>query len=81
MTRLSGLFRCSAPIQSAAMPGISTVELVAAIARSGGIGMLPAAMRSPAGLDRELDELREMAPGVFGVSFLVPFIETVNLQA
>ncbi len=71
-TRLVG---ASAPIQSAAMPGISTPELVAAVAEAGGLGMLGAAMMSARALDAALESLARTTRGVFGVNFLMPFLD------
>jgi NAD(P)H-dependent flavin oxidoreductase YrpB (nitropropane dioxygenase family) len=82
-TRFTRLFDCSAPIQLAAMPGISTPGLVSSVAAAGGMGMLPTPLLSPPELEHTLDELREKAPGAFGVNFLVPFLdrESVALAA
>lgn len=79
-TRLVG---CSAPIQSAPMPGIATPTLVLAVAAAGAVGMLPATMLSPASLERELSELARQARGSFGVNFLMPFldVDSVNVAA
>lgn len=74
-TRLTKLLGCSVPVQLAAMPGVSTVELVSAVAGAGGIGMFPSTMMSPAQLEDSLDELGRRAPGVFGVNFLLPFLD------
>ena len=74
-TRFTRLLGCSAPIQLAGMPGISTPALVSAVAAAGGVGMLPAPMMSPAALERILDELGSAAPGVYGVNFLLPFLD------
>jgi nitronate monooxygenase len=74
-TRLTGLLGASAPIQLAAMPGVATPELVAAVATAGGIGMLPAPMMSRGALERTLDDLRARTAGAFGVNFLVPFLD------
>ena len=52
-TRFTRLVGASAPIQVAAMPGVSTVELVAAVANAGAVGMLGAPMSSPELLDSE----------------------------
>lgn len=71
-TRLVG---ASAPIQSAAMPGISTPELVAAVAEAGGLGMLGATMMSATALDTALESLAQTTRGVFGVNFLMPFLD------
>ena len=74
-TRFTELVGCSVPVQSAGMPGISTIELVAAVAGAGGLGMLAAPLMSPEALEQALDELRNRAPGAFGVNFLVPFLD------
>jgi NAD(P)H-dependent flavin oxidoreductase YrpB (nitropropane dioxygenase family) len=71
-TRLVG---ASAPIQLAAMPGIATPELVAAVAEAGGLGMLGAPLLSAGLLERTLGELAERTTGAFGVNFLIPFLD------
>jgi NAD(P)H-dependent flavin oxidoreductase YrpB (nitropropane dioxygenase family) len=65
----------SAPIQLAAMPGIATPELVAAVADAGGLGMLGAPLMSPPVLERVLTQLSARTRGVFGVNFLMPFLD------
>lgn len=71
--RLLGL---SVPVQLAAMPGVATPELVAAVAAGGGLGMLPAAMLAPTALEQALAGLEEESrAGVVGVNFLVPFLD------
>lgn len=74
-TRFTQLLGCSVPIQLAAMPGISTIGLVSAVASAGGVGMLPTPLLSPEALEHLLDELPEQSPGAFGVNFLVPFLD------
>jgi NAD(P)H-dependent flavin oxidoreductase YrpB (nitropropane dioxygenase family) len=71
-TRLVG---ASAPIQLAAMPGISTPELVVAVANAGALGMFGATMMAPGELDAALAPLVEETGGAFGVNFLVPFLD------
>jgi NAD(P)H-dependent flavin oxidoreductase YrpB (nitropropane dioxygenase family) len=71
-TRLVG---ASAPIQLAGMPGISTPELVAAVADAGGLGMLGAPMLSAAALAQTLERLSARTRGAFGVNFLMPFLD------
>lgn len=71
-TKLVGI---SAPIQLASMPGICTLELVAAVANAGGLGMLGAPMMSPDALEARLDQLSATTRGVFGVNFLMPFLD------
>lgn len=74
-TRFTQLVGASAPVQLAAMPGVSTPDLVSAVAEAGGLGMLPAPMMSPAALEQALDEVGERTSGAFGVNFLVPFLD------
>jgi NAD(P)H-dependent flavin oxidoreductase YrpB (nitropropane dioxygenase family) len=74
-TRFTRLLEISAPVQLAAMPGVSTPDLVAAVAAAGGLGMLPAPMMTAGALEQALDALRERIPGAFGVNFLMPFID------
>ena len=50
-TSFTKLVGVSAPIQLAAMPGISTPDLVAAVADAGGLGMLGAPLMSAAVLE------------------------------
>lgn len=71
-TRLVGV---RAPIQLAAMPGIATLDLVAAVADAGGLGMLGASLMSVAVLEPVLEQLSERTKGVFGVNFLIPFLD------
>jgi NAD(P)H-dependent flavin oxidoreductase YrpB (nitropropane dioxygenase family) len=71
-TRLVG---ASAPIQLAAMPGICTPELVAAVADAGGLGMLGAPLLSARVLEATLEQLAASTRGVFGVNFLMPFLD------
>jgi NAD(P)H-dependent flavin oxidoreductase YrpB (nitropropane dioxygenase family) len=66
---------CQAPIQLAGMPGIATVELAAAVADAGGLGMIGAATLPAAALDAELRALRQATPGAIGVTFLIPFLD------
>jgi len=71
-TRLVGV---SAPIQLAAMPGISTADLVAAVADAGALGMVGATLQSAAALDAVLEQLAKRTSGVVGVNFLIPFLD------
>lgn len=76
-TRLVG---ATAPIQLAAMPGIGTPALVAAVADAGGLGMLGAPMLSPASLEQALDEIEERTRGAYGVNFLMPFLDPACVE-
>jgi len=71
-TRLVG---CRAPIQLAPMPEIATVELAAAVADAGGLGMIGTALLPPPALRAALDALRARTRGVVGAGFLVPFLD------
>ena len=59
-TRLTG---ATVPIQAAAMPGIATPALVAAVAEAGAVGMLPAPLFSAAELEATLARLVEFFYG------------------
>ena len=71
-TKLVGI---SAPIQVAAMPGIATPDLVAAVADAGALGMLGAPLMPAEVLERALAQLERRTRGVFGVNFLIPFLD------
>ena len=70
-TSFTKLVGVSAPIQLAAMPGITTPDLVAAVADAGGLGMIGAALLSPpvleavhrAALGENPGRLRGQLPG------------------
>ena len=74
-TRFTRLLEVTAPVQLAAMPGVSTPDLVSAVAKAGGLGMLPAPMMTAGVLEQVLDELQDRVSGAFGVNFLIPFLD------
>jgi nitronate monooxygenase len=74
-TRFTQLVGATVPIQVASMPGVSTVELVAAVANAGAVGMLGGSMFSAEQLAAELARLASATAGVFGVNFLMPFLD------
>lgn len=74
-THFTALVGCAAPVQLAAMPGICTPELVAAVADAGGLGMLGAPLTPPRVLAAMLADIAGRTSGVFGVNFLVPFLD------
>jgi nitronate monooxygenase len=57
--RFTDLIGCAVPLQLAAMGGVGTTELAAAVVAAGGLGMVPSRA--------------EPAAGACGVNFLVPF--------
>jgi len=67
-TRFTKLLGASAPIQLAAMPGVSTPGLVSAVAAAGGVGMFPTPMVPVDALEHVLDELGRRTEGAFGVT-------------
>ncbi len=77
-TNFTKLLGISAPIQLAGMPGVTTNELVCAVANAGGLGMPGAAgapFVTPDSLEQILREISANTSGVFGVNFLMPFLE------
>lgn len=59
-TRFTELVGCEFPIQLAAMGGVGTAELAAAVADAGGFGMVPSSVGA--------------APPGCGINFIVPFL-------
>ena len=55
------------------MGGVTTPELVAAVAGAGAVGMVPAQMLPADALAGLLDDLAGRTGGVVGVTFLLPF--------
>ena len=74
-TAFTSLVGCRCPVQSVPIPGIATVEFVAAICNAGGLGMLPGSMAPPDAIRGMLAKLRELTDAPHGVNFLVPFLE------
>jgi nitronate monooxygenase len=73
VNRFTSLVGCRLPLQLAGMGGVGTVELAAAVARAGGLGMLPALGES-AGV-RVRAALEAGGTGaVIGVNVLMPFL-------
>jgi NAD(P)H-dependent flavin oxidoreductase YrpB (nitropropane dioxygenase family) len=79
-TAFTELVGCSAPIQLAGMPGITTPALVAAVADAGGLAMLGATAMAPAFLDATLAQLAQRTAGAVGASFLAPFLDPESLD-
>ena len=72
-TPFTELVGCRLPLQQAPMGGVTTPELVAAVATAGGVGMVPAQMLPADFLAGMLDDLAGRSDGVVGVTFLLPF--------
>jgi nitronate monooxygenase len=63
-TRFTKLVGCTVPVQLAAMGGVGTTDLAAAVTSAGGLGMVPAGTQPAAGL--------------CGVNFLMPFNPSID---
>ena len=74
-TRFTELVGCTLPIQSAAMSGIVTPELVAAVSNAGGLGMLAAGRRGVDVLLAQIDATRALTDRPFGIGFIVEFLD------
>lgn len=73
-TPFTEMFGCRVPIQLAAMPNVSGIDLAAAVAGAGGFAMLGAPLAEPDALAAMLDEAKARTDGHVGVNFLMPFL-------
>lgn len=74
-TAFTELVGCTVPVQLAAMGGgITTPELVTAVSRAGGLGMLQRGGTRP--FEERLDEIARADAGPFGVNFVPPLGQT-----
>lgn len=76
-TRFTDLVGCELPLQLAAMGGVSTVALAAAVASGGGLGMLAAVGIGAGDLSGRIREAGDLSrpSGRVGVGFLIPFLD------
>jgi NAD(P)H-dependent flavin oxidoreductase YrpB (nitropropane dioxygenase family) len=73
-TRFCEHFGIDAPIVVAPMgPDLTGVELVAAVRRAGGFGILQAQLCAPEGLQKGIRRLRTLTSSPFGVNFVLHF--------
>jgi nitronate monooxygenase len=77
-TAFTKLVGCKVPIQLAPVGG---VDLVAAVSSAGGLGMIGAPMASPDELIAMIAEVRNKTDGVFGINFLMPFLDPAVIEA
>jgi NAD(P)H-dependent flavin oxidoreductase YrpB (nitropropane dioxygenase family) len=75
VTRFTELVGCRHPIQQAAMSGIATPELAAAVSNAGGLGMLGIGRPSLATVKSQLDELESLTDRPVGVGLIVEFLD------
>ncbi|MEO6651709.1 MAG: nitronate monooxygenase [Ilumatobacteraceae bacterium] len=80
MTTFTDLVGCSLPVQQAAMSGIATPRLAAAVAEAGGLGMLGVGRPTIARVVADLDELDRLTERPVGVGLLVEFLEPEILE-
>ena len=78
--RFTSLIGCSIPIQLAAMPGVVTPELAAAVSEAGGIGMISGVRLPPEALARLIDAVAQLTRKPIGVNFLMPFLEPPGVE-
>ncbi|HVR28965.1 MAG TPA: nitronate monooxygenase [Thermoanaerobaculia bacterium] len=79
-TRFTDLVGCTVPLQLAAMPGVGTPELVAAVAGAGGLGMIGLPQIPAPAIVSILDGLAATTRGTFGMNFLIPFLDRAALE-
>ena len=80
-TRFTDLVGCSVPLQLAAMPGVGSSELVAAVADAGGLAMIGLPLFPPPQIAATLADLARRTSGVIGLNFLMPFFDREALDA
>ena len=73
-TRLVG---CRVPLQQAGMPQVATPQLAAAVADAGALGMVVPSDATAA----MLEQVAAQTSGVFGINFLVPFLDLGAVEA
>lgn len=80
-SRFTELVGCDLPLQCAAMSGIVTPELVAAVSNAGGLGMLAAGRRGADVLLAQVAATRHLTERPFGIGFIVEFLDRDVLAA
>jgi nitronate monooxygenase len=76
-TSFTRLLGCRVPLQLAGMAQVSGPQLAAAVADAGGLGMVVPTGDTASMLDR----LAGQTSGVFGVNFLMPFLDLKAVEA
>ncbi|HYC54453.1 MAG TPA: nitronate monooxygenase [Candidatus Binatia bacterium] len=80
-TAFTDLVGCRVPLQLAAMPGINTPQLIAAVANAGGLAMIGLPMMPAPAVAAALEDLSARCDGVLGANFLMPFLDLDALDA
>lgn len=73
--RFTDLVGCRLPIQCAAMSGIATAPLAAAVSNAGGLGMLGVGSRRASQLAAMIDECASLTEQPVGAGFIVEFLD------
>lgn len=80
-TRFTELVGCRLPLQQAGMGAVAgTVELAVAVADAGALGMVALPYGPADAMGPLLDSARARTDGVFGVNFLMPFVERDKVE-
>ena len=74
------LIGCELPIQCAAMSGIATAPLAAAVSNASGLGMLGIGRRTPEQTAALIDEVASLTTAPVGAGFIVEFIDRAVLE-
>jgi nitronate monooxygenase len=80
-TAFTDLVGCSLPLQQAGMGGVTSLELAAAVAGAGALGMIALHGEPPERVAAALDELSKLTDGVYGINFLMPFVHPSAVEA
>ena len=78
--RVKPRWACGLPWSNGEMPDIATLDLAAAVADAGGLGMIGTAIVPPTLLATMLEDLRQQTRGVFGAGFLMPFLDRDGVE-
>lgn len=78
-TRFTQLVGCERPIQGAAMSGIATGPLAAAVSNAGGLGMLGVGRRGPDELGPMIDDALAATDRPIGAGFIVEFADPASV--
>jgi len=74
-TRFTELVGCTVPVQLAAIPGVGTPALAAAVADAGGLGMVGMPMAPAPAVAQLLDHTCSLTRGSIGFNQLMPFLD------
>jgi len=79
-TKWTELVGCRLPIQAAPLPFHDAPDLAVAVAQAGGLAMVGLPMHPPPVVEQVLDTMTAPGEGVFGVNFLIPFLDQECLR-